>query len=236
MRPGRIDRYSSDGGIRRARESTRALVKSGALLGSACLALSLGACDDVRAKADDVTVNSGEASPAVRMGQAPDKPGVSANAAADPRIGTALDPLQFDLICDTASWLESDSDPTRIRRSLPAHPSKWDGRFRYIVDLEAMQFCTYTMCRMGEPEPIASANAERIQFVGEPSRTETLRLRDGAYRVRSSGDGRVYVTRGSCIRKAFSKFPVPKREYWQEQENSDRDLSKSRKRWIIARE
>lgn len=116
---------------------------------------------------------------------------------------------QFNLDCVVYGRELADIFP-ESRPMTPTPEREWQDSFTYMVDLEAMLFCSHVSCRNLGPRPIADLDPhhERIMFYDRPGFRSGFSLRYSQYLSVREDLGRVTLEKGTCTRERFSGFPA----------------------------
>jgi hypothetical protein len=136
--------------------------------------------------------------------------GVAAAPSAAPAAASVhpvSDPLHFDLLCDLHGRVVSDPHPEEYHGTWPAGMRVCHHSAHFIIDLQNMQICDWSMCDRYGPGPIVGATPDRIVLHDEPGATIMIRRLDLHYQQRWEEFDRVSVTNGRCIKARFSGFP-----------------------------
>lgn len=120
-----------------------------------------------------------------------------------------LDPLHFNLHCETRAHVVSDSHPELQTGTYPIGLRSWNGGGDWVVDLQTMRFCVAPdECLHHSPRAIPHITQDRITLVEDPGVSTSVRRRDLRFQQRTEDGGRVTVETGRCVKQPFSGFPA----------------------------
>ena len=120
-----------------------------------------------------------------------------------------LDPLHFNLHCETRAHVVSDSHPELQTGTYPIGLRSWNGGGDWVVDLHTMRFCVAPdECLHHSPRAIPRITQDRITLVEDPGVSTSVRRRDLRFQQRTEDGGKVTVETGRCVKQPFSGFPA----------------------------
>lgn len=174
------------------------------LLVGASTALAVAACGSEAAKDGD-RANGSQISAVTSADGGPQPARVEPAGRPDIPV---TDDLHFDLNCDVHGRIVSDSRPWGPTGTYPANEPRWTNSFRYVIDLQTMQYCgDVASCLHHRPGRIERVTADRIILGEGPTGSEFIRRTDWRVLVRRDDGGLVMVDSGRCTKAPFSGFP-----------------------------